>query len=306
VWIVGLDDERDTALSDYLSRDFSSQLVEVPGVGYFLMPGDLEPGTPAYTALKTQVLRAALADEPNDDLFAALALTYAAEAGDLAQAEKVFARWEEFGGDATARALAQGEIYSAAAGHPDNAGQSVQLLEQAATCYQRSLATAGDADRSIIARRLADTYTRLGDRAAAASVLERTYWQDKAADDQVAATLGDLAYADKDYSRALEWYDRLQKPDHTMRMKHGETLERVGDRQGALAAYEAAASARPDLARPVIHAALLYAAVKDDAGYRRSLTQLSARMAKMTTRHRARVKQTPEYQRLMQVKDNTP
>jgi hypothetical protein len=86
-----------------------------------------------------------------------------------------------------------------------------------------------------------------------------------------------------------------------MRMRHGETLERVGDRPGALAAYEAAASARPDLARPVIHAALLYAAEEDDAGYQRSLKRLSARMAKMTTRHRARVKETPEYKRLKQI-----
>jgi tetratricopeptide (TPR) repeat protein len=300
-WILGLDTERDTQLRDYLERDFGERLVEVPGVGYCLLPEGVAPGSAAYAQMKAELLSSALNESPSDELYAALARTYAQDAGDMARADGVLDRWLTAGGDPARVGAAQGDMYRLAAQHPRNAERSAALLEEAASYYTRALAQSDEAEQSSISRRLADTYIQLDDPARARSVLEDMYWRGEVRDEPLVAEIGQLAYQSGDYDKALEWYGRIESPSQSTRMQYGRVLEEAGDPGRALEMYEAAAAQSTDLAQPVMHAALLYAQQKDREGYQRSVQNLKARMAQMTERHRTRVKQTDEYKRLKQI-----
>jgi tetratricopeptide (TPR) repeat protein len=298
VWLVGCDG---AALAS-LERLYGERLVAIPGFGSCLLCQSAAGDDAQRMSAQIVVLQAALAVQPQAQLYAALSKAYAGR-GDLNQALATIDA-----GAAQAPAgfdwdVYRGNAYLANSARAQDAATRKLLLQQAVAAYQHQIDRGTDQRLTAYAALdLARAQSLLGARDRAIGALESAYATrvfdfDQWLQQRAVLQLGDHYMAQDDYPAALRWYERAT-PCYDLYMCQAQACEKLGDRTTAALRYQRAADAAPRRVDPLLQLGVNELARGDTAAAQRAYQRATAVMTTLSARERQQAMCKPCYRQL--------
>ena len=300
VWLMGL-----TGKQYELMADYGDRLLEIPGVGYYLLPKPPAGAPASFYDQKATILEAALRASPGSAGIAhALAQSYVNDKGDLDRALALIDTMEQRSAPGYNGAFERAEAYRAASLKGSYTQRRGQLQTAALDDYHKTIYS-GDATYKQIGAAAVnsyDLYEKRGQTAEGVALLEDVYgsygrnldWYEAR---NICLTLGSHYAKAGDPRAALQWYDQYDGKDWGLEVRKAESYEVLGDHRRALEAYRESwrLNKSPDTQLRVIDLCLKQGWQRDAQD---AMGELDRVLQGLSGPSRQRVRDSGEYKRL--------